>query len=87
MASAVFSSSTPVFLKTVIEYDHNQNPIIKGMMRWSDTSLIPHYIFSLEELKYRENNADEAGENRQAYTTAIEAVQSAIWRYNKTKQF
>ncbi len=87
MVSAVLSNSTPVFVKTVIEYDHNQNPIIKGMMRWSDSSLIPHYIFSLEELKYRENNADEAGENRQAYTTAIEAVQSVIWRYNKTKQF
>jgi hypothetical protein len=64
----------PTFLRTVIIYGPRTPPQIKAVIAWQKDTLTREYTFSLDELRHREEKAEEIGECKLEYTTAIDCV-------------
>ena len=68
----------PTFLRTVIIYGPRTPPKIKAVIAWKiaweKDTLTKEYTLSLDELKHREEKAEEIGECKLEYTTAIDCV-------------
>ena len=64
----------PTFLRTVIIYGQRTPPVAKAVIAWREDKLTKEYTFSLDELRHREEKAEEIGECKLEYTTAIDCV-------------